>query len=85
MLNFKYDLSSTIAETKLSGPEIKIFNLCINYQKQISFFEDYKIKCAIGKRGIGIKKKRGLNNSKGSYKIKSIFFRPDKIKTCTQN
>ncbi len=45
------------------------------------FFEDYKIKCAIGKRGIGIKKKEGdLITPKGSYKIKSIFFRPDKIK-----
>ena len=45
------------------------------------FFEDYKIKCAIGKRGIGIKKKEGdLITPKGSYKIKSIFFRPDKVK-----
>ena len=45
------------------------------------FFEDYKIKCAIGKRGIGVKKKEGdLITPKGSYKIKSIFFRPDKVK-----
>ena len=45
------------------------------------FFEDYKIKCAIGKRGIGVKKKEGdLITPKGSYKIKSIFFILDKIK-----
>ena len=44
------------------------------------FFEDYKIKC-IGKRGIGEKKQEGdLITPKGNYKIKCIFFRPDKVK-----
>ena len=44
-------------------------------------YNDYKLKCAIGKRGIGIKKREGdLITPSGIYKIKYIFYRPDKIK-----
>ncbi len=43
-------------------------------------YSDYKIKCAVGKRGINYKKKEGdLITPKGSFKIKGIFYRKDKI------
>ena len=36
----------------------------------------YKIKCAVGKRGIGVKKKEGdLITPKGNFKIKSILYK----------
>ena len=42
---------------------------------------NYKAKCAIGKRGIGFKRKEGdLITPKGNYKIKYIMYRKDKIK-----
>ena len=44
-------------------------------------FNNYKAKCSIGKRGIGIKKKEGdLITPKGKYKIKYIMYRKDRIK-----
>ena len=44
-------------------------------------FQNYKAKCAIGKRGIGYKKKEGdLITPKGIYKIKYILYRKDKVK-----
>ncbi len=44
-------------------------------------YNDYKIKCAIGKRGINYKKKEGdLITPKGSFKIKVILYRKDRIK-----
>ena len=44
-------------------------------------YNNYKVKCALGKRGIGIKKKEGdLITPKGSFKIKGILYRRDKIK-----
>ena len=40
----------------------------------------YKIKCSIGKRGIGTKKKEGDQiTPKGKFKIKSIMYRKDRI------
>ena len=40
-----------------------------------------KVKCAIGKKGIKSKKREGdLTTPKGTFKIKSIFFRKDRIK-----
>ena len=45
------------------------------------FFKHYRIKCEIGKRGIGIKKQEGdLITPKGQFKIKYILYRNDKIK-----
>ena len=39
--------------------------------KKYLIYKNYKVKCAIGKRGIGIKKKEGdLITPKGQYKIK---------------
>ena len=44
-------------------------------------YNNYKVKCAIGKRGIGLKKKEGdLITPKGKYKIKCILYREDRIK-----
>ena len=44
------------------------------------FNEHYKVKCAVGKRGIGNKKKEGdLITPKGRFKIKSILYRKDRI------
>ena len=44
-------------------------------------YNDYKLKCAIGKRGIGVKKREGdMITPIGSYKIKDIFYRSDKVK-----
>ena len=42
---------------------------------------NYKAKCAIGKRGISIKRKEGdLITPKGKYKIKYILYRKDRIR-----
>ena len=49
--------------------------------KKFLFYKNYKVKCAIGKRGIGSKKKEGdLITPKGKYKIKFILYRKDRIK-----
>ena len=50
-------------------------------KKKILTYDNYKVKCAIGKRGIGIKKREGdLITPKGIFKIKEIFYRKDRIK-----
>ena len=44
-------------------------------------FNNYKVKCALGKRGIGAKRKEGDQiTPRGSYKIINILYRRDKIK-----
>ena len=44
-------------------------------------YKQYKVKCALGKRGIGIKKREGdLITPTGRYKIKYILYREDRIK-----
>ena len=44
-------------------------------------YDNYKVKCAIGKRGIGCKKKEGdLITPKGQFKIKYILYRKDRVK-----
>ena len=43
-------------------------------------YGNYKAKCAIGKRGISIKKKEGdFITPKGTFKIKEIFYRKDRV------
>ena len=43
--------------------------------------DNYKAKCSIGKRGIGLKKKEGdLITPRGKYKIKFILYRKDRVK-----
>ena len=50
-------------------------------QNRILTFNDYKVKCAVGKRGIGIKKKEGdLITPKGIYKVKYVLYRKDRVK-----
>ena len=49
------------------------------------YIKQYKLKCAVGKRGISIKRKEGDGTSpKGKFALKSVLFRQDrepKIKT----
>tara|TARA_B100000780_G_scaffold271725_1_gene232961 strand:- start:392 stop:883 length:492 start_codon:yes stop_codon:yes gene_type:complete len=48
--------------------------------KKLSF-DNYKVKCAVGKRGISIKKKEGDDITPvGTYKIKELFYRRDRVK-----
>ena len=43
--------------------------------------EDYRIKCALGKRGIGKKRKEGdFITPIGSFKIEIVLYRKDRIK-----
>ena len=45
------------------------------------FINKYKAKCAVGKRGIGVKRKEGdFITPKGEYKIKFILYRKDRVK-----
>ena len=49
--------------------------------KKYLTYGQYKVKCAIGKRGIGYKKKEGdLITPIGQYKIKFILYRKDRVK-----
>ena len=49
--------------------------------KKYLTYNQYKVKCAVGKRGIGFKKKEGdLITPIGQYKIKYILYRKDRIK-----
>ena len=49
-------------------------------------YNDYKVKCSIGKRGINIKKKEGdLITPKGIFKIMNIYYRKDKVKNILTN
>ena len=42
-------------------------------------FNDYRVKCAIGKRGIKIKKKEGdLITPKGTYSLSKLLYRKDR-------
>ena len=48
-------------------------------------FKKYKVKCAIGKKGIGYKKKEGdLITPKGQFRIKFILYRKDRVKISTK-
>ena len=44
-------------------------------------FNNYKVKCALGKRGIAFKRKEGdLITPIGEFKIKYILYRKDRVK-----
>ena len=44
------------------------------------FIDNYRVKCAIGKRGIGNKKKEGDKiTPKGKFKVKIILYRKDRV------
>lgn len=52
----------------------------IYLKNKFLYFYNYKVKCSIGKRGIGIKKKEGDQiTPKGKFKIKYILYRKDRI------
>jgi len=49
--------------------------------KKYLTYNNYKVKCSIGKRGIGRKTKEGdLITPKGRYTIKYILYRKDRVK-----
>ena len=49
--------------------------------KRYLTYNNYKVKCAVGKKGIGYKKKEGdLITPIGHYKIKFILYRKDRVK-----
>ena len=48
-------------------------------------YNKLKVKCAIGKKGIGSKKKEGdLITPRGQFKIKYILYRKDRVKISTK-
>ncbi len=50
--------------------------------KHFLTYKDYKVKCAIGKRGIGKKRREGdLITPKGLFRIKKVYFRKDRVKS----
>jgi len=49
--------------------------------KKYLTLDNYRAKCALGKRGIGYKRKEGdLITPKGTYKVKYILYRKDRVK-----
>ena len=52
----------------------------IKLKQNFLYFGEYRIKCAIGKRGITSRKVEGDNKTpKGTFTLKSIFYRKDRI------
>ena len=50
------------------------------------YYKDYKIKCAVGKRGITNNKKEGDKcTPRGKFKLNYIFYRKDRIKYLKTN
>jgi L,D-peptidoglycan transpeptidase YkuD (ErfK/YbiS/YcfS/YnhG family) len=53
----------------------------IKLKNKFLYFDKYRIKCAIGKRGITSRKKEGDEKTpKGVFALGSIFYRKDRIK-----
>ena len=54
--------------------------MLIHIKNKYLSINNYRVKCAIGKRGINVKKKEGdLITPKGLFKIKFILYRKDRI------
>ena len=52
----------------------------IKLKNKFIYIHEYRIKCAIGKRGITLKKEEGDKKTpKGAFTFKSIFYRKDRI------
>ena len=52
----------------------------INLINKKLYFNNYRLKCAIGKRGISNKKKEGdYCTPKGILKFKAVFYRKDRV------
>ena len=53
----------------------------IYLKNKFIYYDNYKIKCAIGKRGISSQKKEGDKcTPRGRFEIKYIFYRKDRVK-----
>ena len=54
----------------------------IELKNKFLYFQKYKLRCSVGKRGISIKKKEGDKKTpKGEFKLKYILYRKDRIFT----
>ena len=54
----------------------------INLINKKLIFDDYKVKCSIGKRGISHKKREGdLLTPRGTFKLIYVLYRKDRVKT----
>ena len=52
----------------------------IELKNKFLYFEKYKLRCSIGKRGISNKKREGDKKTpKGEFKLKYILYRKDRI------
>jgi L,D-peptidoglycan transpeptidase YkuD (ErfK/YbiS/YcfS/YnhG family) len=52
----------------------------IELKNKFLYFQKYKLRCSIGKRGISIKKREGDKKTpKGEFKLKYILYRKDRI------
>lgn len=53
----------------------------IKVNKKYLTYNNHKVKCVVGKKGIGFKKKEGdLITPRGSFKVKLVLYRKDRIK-----
>ena len=49
--------------------------------KDTLLFDDFIFRCVVGKKGVSEKKKEGdFCTPKGSFKLKTVYYRPDRIK-----
>ena len=56
----------------------------IKLKNKFLYFNKYKVKCAIGKRGITSKKIEGdYKTPKGTFNLKLIYYRKDRISKIT--
>ena len=52
----------------------------IELKNNFLYFQKYKLRCSIGKRGISIKKREGDKKTpKGEFKLKYILYRKDRV------
>ena len=52
----------------------------IELKNKFLYFENYKLRCSIGKRGISSKKREGDKKTpKGEFKLKYILYRKDRV------
>jgi L,D-peptidoglycan transpeptidase YkuD (ErfK/YbiS/YcfS/YnhG family) len=52
----------------------------IELKNKFLYFQKYKLRCSIGKRGISIKKKEGDKRTpKGEFKLRYILYRKDRV------
>ena len=52
----------------------------IKLKNKFLYFENYKLRCAIGKRGISSKKCEGDKKTpKGEFKFKYVLYRKDRV------